>query len=184
MRLHLVRHLAPSVAAGTCYGRTDLEVDPALHARALPALLAQLPAEAPVISSPLRRCASLASALAAASGAAVRFDDRLAELDFGAWEMRSWSAIARAEIEAWAAQVATYRPGGGESVLDMAHRIAAFYAGLQREKPAQAIVVCHAGAIRLLCACHAGLEPADMAREAAGRPHAIGYGEIVVLDCV
>lgn len=180
MLLHLVRHLAPRVDPGMCYGRTDLEVDPAALAAALPALRARLPSDAPIISSPLRRCATLASAI----GSPVRFDARLAELDFGQWEMRSWTDIARAEIDAWAEQVATYRPGGGESVLDMAHRVAAFHADLLRDNPPQAIVICHAGTIRLLSACHAGLEPADMAREAAARPHAIGYGEIVVLDCV
>ena len=180
MRLHLVRHLAPLVAIGTCYGRTDVAVDPAEQALALPALLARLPAGAPVISSPLIRCASLASAL---SGE-VRFDARLAELDFGNWEMRSWEQIPRAEIDAWAADVANYRTGGGESVLAMALRIDAFYDALMDETWPQAVIVCHAGAMRLLSARHAGLSPADMAREAALRPHAIGYGEIVVLDCV
>lgn len=180
MRLHLVRHLAPMVAAGICYGRADLETDAQEQARALPALRAALPASAPIISSPLRRCAALATAL----GAQVRFDARLAELDFGAWEMRSWSAIARAEIDAWAADVACYRPGGGESVFDMAHRIAAFHSDLTREDWPDAIVVCHAGAMRLLSTCHAGLSPIEMAREAARKPHAIGYGEIIVLDCV
>lgn len=180
MRLHLVRHLAPMVAGGTCYGSTDLDVDPQAQARALPALRAALPRGVPVYSSPLRRCASLATALCSE----VRFDARLAELDFGAWEMRSWSGIARAEIDAWAADVASYRPGGGESVFDMAQRIAAFYAALARENPPAAVIVCHAGAIRLLSACHAGLSPIDMARKAARHPHAIGYGEIILLDCV
>lgn len=180
MRLHLVRHLAPLVAPGICYGRTDLETDAEELARALPALRAALPAGAPVISSPLRRCAALASAL----GTEVRFDARLAELDFGAWEMRSWSAIARAEIDAWAADVARYRPGGGESVFDMAERIAAFYSDLSSEDWPDAVVVCHAGAMRLLSARHTGLSPTGMAREAARQPHAIGYGEVIVLDCV
>jgi alpha-ribazole phosphatase len=180
MRLHLVRHLAPLAAPGTCYGRTDLEVDSALMAAALPGLRACLPADAPVISSPLRRCASLALGL----GACVRFDARLAELDFGSWEMQSWDHIPRAEVDAWAADVAHYRPGGGESVLDMAHRIRAFYDDLIREKLPAAIVVCHAGAIRLLAARQRGLGPQAMALEAAARPHAVGYGEIIVIDCV
>ena len=46
----------------------------------------------------------------------MRFDARLAELDFGHWEMQSWDGIPRAEVDAWAADVAHYRPGGGESV--------------------------------------------------------------------
>lgn len=180
MKLHLVRHLAPLVAPGTCYGRTDLAVPAQALALAAPPLRAVLPPDAPVLSSPMRRCVSLAAALAPE----VRYDARLVELDFGSWEMRAWDTIPRAEIDAWAADVARYRPGGGESVTDMAERIAAFYADLMRENWSDVVIVCHAGAMRLLSACSAGLHPPDMAREAAERPHAIGYGEIIVLDCV
>ena len=182
MRLHLVRHLPPLVAPGTCYGRTDLAVGPEAQARAVPLLRARLPAGAQVVSSPLRRCASLAVALA--DGATVRFDPRLAELDFGAWEMRAWSDIARAEIDAWAADVVHYRPGGGESVFDMALRIDALYQELMDEPWLEAVVICHAGAMRLLVARQRGLAPLEMAHEAARRPHAIAYGEIMILDCV
>lgn len=181
MRLYLVRHLSPMVAPGICYGRTDLAVDPAVLASALPALRAQLPAGAPVVSSPLRRCAALAACL---SVNAVRHDARLAELDLGAWEMRRWDDIARGEIDAWAADVALHRPGGGESVADMAARIAAFYADMVRERGPDTIVVCHAGAMRLLAACGRGLAPVDMARRAADQPNAIAYGEVLVLECV
>lgn len=180
MRLYLVRHLAPLAAPGICYGRTDLEVDRGATAAALPGLRAGLPPNAPLISSPLRRCASLARAL----GDDVRFDARLAELDFGHWEMQSWDSIPRAEVDAWAADVAHYRPGGGESVADMARRICAFHDELMDENLPQAIVVCHAGAIRLLAARFRGLDPEAMARDAAERPHVIAYGEIVTIDCV
>lgn len=180
MRVYMVRHLAPVVATGLCYGRTNIGVDLGLQARALPALRAQLPVDAPVIASPLRRCASLAASLSNT----VRHDARLMELDFGSWEMRHWDAIPRAEIDAWAADVALYRPGGGESVLDMAHRVAGFYDDLVREAAPEVVLVCHAGTIRLMAARQRGLDPACMATEAAQHPHAIGYGEIVVLDCV
>jgi len=178
MRLHLIRHLAPDIAKGICYGRSDLAVPPDVLVHALPALRAQLPAGLPVISSPLQRCASLARAL----GAAPRFDPRLVELDFGDWELRAWDDIGG--VDAWAADVVHYRPGGGESVAAMAQRISDFYDALMRENLPAAIVVCHAGAMRLLAARQRGLAPESMAREAAERPHAIGYGEIMVLDCV
>ncbi|RSZ55190.1 phosphoglycerate mutase [Massilia atriviolacea] len=181
MRLHLVRHLAPQVASGVCYGRTDLAVDPVLQALALPALRGRLPAGVPIFSSPLRRCAALAAAL---GGAAVQYDARLAELDFGAWEMRRWDDIERAGVDAWAADMAGYRPGGGESVTDMARRVAAFYADRMRAASPESIVVCHAGTIRLLLARARGLGPEAMALEAAQRPHAIAYGETVIIDCV
>ncbi len=176
MRLHLVRHLQPTVEAGVCYGRTDLLVDPALLESAVPNLRARLPV-APVIASPLLRCASLATRLAPD----VRFDARLMELDFGTWEGRRWDDIDRAEIDAWAADTASYRPGGGESVIDMAQRIAAFHDELVREAAPDIIIICHAGSIRLLMARHAGMAPPAMARHAASQPHAIAYGEVIVL---
>lgn len=175
MELHLVRHPAPLAPAGACYGRTDLAVAPAVMAAAAEQLRTQLPA--PMFTSPLQRCALLAHAL----DGNARADPRLAEIDFGAWEMRAWDDIARAEIDAWAADVVHYRPGGGESVLQMATRIADFYDDLARARIERCTIVCHAGSIRLLAARHRGLAPHAMAREAAATPHAIAYGEIVLL---
>jgi alpha-ribazole phosphatase len=183
MRLILVRHPQPLVAAGICYGGTDLDVAPEQLERALAALAPQLPAGVPLYSSPLRRCAGLAARLSPFP----IFDRRLVEMDFGDWEMQPWDDIPRADIDAWAADMVNYRPGGGDSVLRMAERIAAFYADLQRqlgedhEGGGEAIVVCHAGAMRLLKACHAGLPPAEMALQAAGTPHKIAYGGLLVL---
>jgi alpha-ribazole phosphatase len=179
MRLILVRHPQPLVAAGVCYGSTDLEVAPGELARTLAALEAQLPAGLPVYSSPLRRCAGLAASLSAAP----IVDARLVEMHFGDWEMRAWDDIPRADVDAWAADLVNYQPGGGESVLRMAARIAAFHADLQRQlgDDGEAIVVCHAGAMRLLSACHAGLAPPEMALQAARTPHHIAYGAKLVL---
>lgn len=179
-RLFLVRHFAPTVAEGICYGQTDLAVNRTEHDDMLPRLRAQLPSGVPLFSSPLRRCAQLAGSL----GGAVCFDARLSELNFGAWEMRRWEDIARADIDAWASDVVHYRPGGGECVHDMALRVAAFYGELRAKVRGDAVVVCHAGTIRLLAACHRGLPPLAMAEEAAARAHRIGYGEVLVLDCV
>lgn len=178
MRLILVRHPQPLVASGLCYGSTDLAVAPEEMTNAVTALSASLPTGLPLFSSPLRRCAQLARRL---PGISLDFDARLAEIDFGAWEMRAWDAIARDEIDAWAADLVHYHPGGGESVLQMATRIAAFYAELRLRHRA-AIVVCHAGTMRLLAACHAGLVPAEMALQAAATPHRIGYGATLILD--
>ena len=180
MRLILVRHPQPLVAAGVCYGSTDLEVAPGELARTLAALAPRLPAGLPVYSSPLRRCAGLAAGLSATP----IFDARLVEMHFGGWEMRAWDDIARADVDAWAADLANYQPGGGESVLRMATRIEAFHADLQRQLggDGEAIVICHAGAMRLLSACHAGLPPPEMALQAARAPHHIAYGGILILD--
>ncbi|MEO6352066.1 MAG: histidine phosphatase family protein [Oxalobacteraceae bacterium] len=186
MRVYLIRHPRPEVAPGICYGRSNLTVSSQEQAAVLAALLPQLqalPSATPIFSSPLLRCATLAQKLAAARGAAaVQFDARLAEMDFGAWEMRAWDAIAREDIDAWAADLTGYRPGGGECVLQGAARVHAFHADLARLPFDCAIVLCHAGTIRLSLACKPGRSLQDIAAIAAGSAHTIAYGEICMLD--
>lgn len=182
MQLILVRHPQPLIAPGLCYGRSDLAVAPEQLAQTLAALTATLPRGLPLYSSPLQRCAALAAQLAdPLQSPGPLLDARIAEIDFGDWELRPWDDIPRADIDAWAADLAHYRPGGGESMLQMAGRIAAFHADLQRQQQ-DAIVICHAGAMRLLLACHAGLAPADMAMQAAQNPHQIAYGATLTLQ--
>jgi alpha-ribazole phosphatase len=186
MRLYLVRHAKPVVAPDICYGRTDLLVLPERQVDTAAALISALPEHVPMFSSPLQRCAELAACLAQElhCGAPV-YDSRLAEMDFGAWEMRAWKDISRSEIDAWADDMAGYRPGGGESVIQMAQRVRAFHEDLMQLRLLQdcAIVICHAGTIRLLLACQSALSLAEMALHAAQTSHKIAYGEVIILDC-
>jgi alpha-ribazole phosphatase len=178
VELILVRHPRPLVAEGRCYGRSDLPVDPDALARVHAALQAGgLPGNAAVFSSPLRRCAGLARLLSAN----VVFDAGLAEMDFGRWELRSWNDIARAEVDAWASDLPHYRPGGGESVLDVAQRVAGALSTIRRHGGERAVVVCHAGTMRLLATLADGTPPEQAALAAAATPHRIGYGEVLRL---
>lgn len=183
MRLHLIRHPKPAVASDICYGRTDVAVAPQDLTHSASSLIAALPRGIPVFSSPLLRCAGLAGLLADALGCApVRFDARLMEMDFGDWEMRKWDDIGRSEVDAWVDDMAHYRPGGGESLLHMAERVRAFHEDLMRMQLDDAIVVCHAGSIRMLLACQSGFGPVEMALHAAQTRHTIAYGEVIILD--
>ncbi|WP_194712969.1 histidine phosphatase family protein [Noviherbaspirillum soli] len=182
MRLYLIRHPQPEVATGICYGRSDLAVPVERAAQAASALAPRLPRDAVLWSSPAARCAALAGLLAGALGTTVRYDARLLEMDFGAWEMQAWDSIPRSEVDAWAAGMTTYRPGGGERVLDVARRVKAFHDGLKTDGR-DAVLVCHAGVIRLLLAAPAHDSPAGMAIAAASAPHRIAYGELVIADC-
>jgi alpha-ribazole phosphatase len=150
MILNLIRHPRPLVEPGICYGRLDVAGEhPELAAARL---LRELPAGLPVYSSPLRRCRELAEQLQSQP----IIDARLAEMDFGDWEGRAWDAIPRREIDAWAADVAGYAPPGGESPAAVQQRALAFVAGLQVP---EAVLVTHAGVIRVLLAHWRDLPP-------------------------
>ena len=177
MQLHLLRHPQPEAPPGLCYGSTDLPASEAGIGSALDTLSRHGLHGLPVYSSPLLRCAALARRI---SSAPV-FDARLAEMDFGAWEMRRWDDIPRAEVDAWSADLLHYRPGGGESVMDVARRVAAFRDEIRQAGIAQALVVCHAGAMRLLASFHLGGSIEEAALRAAQAPHRIAYGELLVL---
>lgn len=186
MQLILVRHPLPAIAPGLCYGSSDIDVDTQALQAALPAVVAAVAhaGALPVFSSPLRRCRALSIPLAAQLGrASPIFDARLAEMDFGDWELQPWESIARAEIDAWSMDLVHHAPGGGETVLQVATRVAAFADDL-RCSPG-AIVVCHAGTIRILCALQQsqrGDTLADIALTAACAAHRIDYAGVVSLQ--
>lgn len=196
MRLYLIRHPQPQVAAGVCYGSSDLAVKPEECARIRDAVLPQLQHLAtgtPLFSSPLRRCADLAEQLAVGLKFGLpQYDARLAEMHFGRWEMQSWDALPRAEIDTWANDLAYYRPGNGENVVQVAQRVHAFTDALLKLDVPQVIIVCHAGTIRLLNALKNSL-PSGLSSSlslekaallAAQTENKISYGELQILDCV
>lgn len=188
MDLVLIRHPAVAVEAGVCYGRSDVPLagDAAHEAAHLARRLGALGAPVPlrVESSPLRRCVPIANALASTHGLAPRVDARLAEMDFGAWEMQRWDAIERAQIDAWAADFDHARPHGGESVAQFDARVGTWFDDGRDGRFAQtAWVVTHAGVIRAIAARALDMPlsrcvrwPLEMAalvwlrREAAGGP--------------
>ena len=167
MILHLVRHPKPLVEPGICYGRLDSEAENAEVVASLLGIV--LPNGLPVWSSPLRRCRSLAERL----HPRPIFDERLIEMNFGLWEGRPWDAIPRAELDAWAADVAGYAPPGGESPFQLQLRALDFVAGL--DVP-EAVVVTHAGVIRVLLAHWRGLPPAEWPQLV------VGYGSLTTVE--
>jgi alpha-ribazole phosphatase len=162
MELALIRHPAVAMPPGICYGASNVPLarEPAAEAARLALRLDALGCGAPVCihTSPLARCAGVAQWLAAHYARETRSDPRLAELDFGAWEMRPWDAIDRAAIDAWARDVEHARPHGGESVAMLAARVAAWLDQLETGgADACAAVVTHAGVIRVLTSLALGL---------------------------
>ena len=82
----------------------------------------------PVVTSPLQRCEQLAHALIGLRpDLACKKDLHLQEMDFGDWEGRRWNAIGPAALDAWVADFAGHRPGGGESVQAFMGGVAAVW---------------------------------------------------------
>ncbi|MDP1525476.1 MAG: alpha-ribazole phosphatase family protein [Rhodocyclaceae bacterium] len=147
MRLWLIRHPPPAVAAGTCYGATDLPLV-AHPAELADRLRRQLPTNVPLYASPLQRCRRLAEQL----HPQPRFDERLREIDFGDWEMQPWDQLDRGQLDAWAADPFNFVPPGGEGVAALRARVRAFLDELTEE----AVLVVHAGVIKVCAAELAG----------------------------
>ncbi|ARE40491.1 Alpha-ribazole-5'-phosphate phosphatase [Rhodovulum sp. P5] len=145
MCLTLVRHTAPDVAPGTCYGRLDLPPGPDFPDEA-DRLTRSLPPATRILSSPLTRCLRLADHIAQARGLRVETDPRLAEMDFGTWEGVAWDDVPLAELDAWAADFDHARPHGGESVAMFKTRVADLLTGLREGQGC--LLITHAGVMR------------------------------------
>lgn len=151
--IYLIRHPAVAVPPGTCYGQSDVALREPVDALAA-SLRAQLPECFALLSSPLLRCRLLAEALGT-----PRCDARLMEIDFGAWEMHSFDAIERSQIDAWAADPLDFRAHGGESVAQMAARAIECLQGALSEEPRPLVIVGHAGPLRALAGHLQGMPP-------------------------
>lgn len=170
----LVRHTAPDVPPGTCYGRTDVPLKPSFPEEAA-AVRARLHNESfdEVWCSPLSRCRRLAEAC---GYAAPRLDDRLLEIDFGAWEGERFEAIEDPQLQKWYDDYLHVRPTGGESFAEQCSRVAAFLKERAAISPGGRILVFSHGGVLLAAGLHAGLYDPETAFS-----HVPSYGSILKL---
>lgn len=145
MGLTLLRHTAPDVTPGTCYGRLDLAPGPEFLAEAK-VVSEQLPPVSRVLTSPLLRCRALAEHIGRQTGLPVEVEPRLIEIDFGRWEGLAWDAVPRDELDLWAADFWHARPHGGESVAMFTARVAGWLA--DQKEACGWLAVTHAGFMR------------------------------------
>lgn len=146
MHISVLRHTAVAVERGICYGRSDVPLADSFPEE-LGAIRKRLPdvSYAGVYTSPSTRCAQLARELSSD----IIIDPRLAELDFGEWEMKPWDTITGPAAERWFADYYKNPAPGGESMKEMVARISAFLASIQSEAPEHVLVVTHSGVIRV-----------------------------------
>lgn len=110
---------------GLVLGRADPELTEEGHRQAtlLAAALADEPVTA-ILTSPLLRARQTAEPVGAACGVPVAVDERLVEIDWGAWEGRSTGSLAQSDVERWKADKGTAPEG--ESLDSLSQRVESF----------------------------------------------------------
>jgi len=144
--LFLARH-APTSLKGVCYGHHDVPIAMPSEeaAQRLRRAMPRVPGPVRLWTSPSARCREVAAAL----DPQASVDERLREMNFGAWEGRTWDDIEKEPaFGVWARDWRRARVPGGESALDLDARVAAWLADLDDEHVH--LAVAHAGVIRSL----------------------------------
>lgn len=159
MKLTLIRHIKTSAPEGMCYGQTDITLPEGyeiIHAQ----LAEQLKEDAfdVIFASPLQRCALLAKTIAGERP--LIYDERLKELNFGAWEKKMWRDIEKQpESKRFFDDYFNVPPPEGESFREMVLRISEFFEDLKRDYTDKLVlIVSHGGPIRVFNALISGLE--------------------------
>jgi alpha-ribazole phosphatase len=149
VEIFLIRHTAPAVENGICYGRSDVPLAASAQDD-IEAALTPLPQFDLVYSSPSQRCSQLATAITRRDGCRVVIAPALYELDFGDWENKPWSEIQREQSDPWADDPWHRAPPGGETEQALWTRVADWYATKSNESVARCAVVAHGGPLRVL----------------------------------
>lgn len=164
------RHPRAQEQAGCFIGRTDLPVDPRKTKRLahrIRTCVRQHGLPRHVWTSPLQRSREVGRWLRR-WGFQVTADARLAEMDFGAWDGRPWADIPWSEVQAWEADLLHHRPGGGESLAQLAARVQSW---LQAGDGQPRLAVTHGGWINAWLHLKPGSPAPDAARWPAAPPH-------------
>lgn len=147
MDVYLIRHTAPDIDEGICYGQSDLMVKDTFNDEVsdLRNRLPQLHSPQ-VYSSPLKRCLTLAERLFPNS--TITQDARLQEINFGDWEMQPWDKIDRTQLDAWADNLLHYPVGNGETVQQLYTRSTEAWQAFAGWREEPLIIISHGGVIR------------------------------------
>ncbi|MEQ8823468.1 MAG: histidine phosphatase family protein [Filomicrobium sp.] len=178
--LIMVRHTAVADdLKGVCYGASDVALSAAgqRHAETLAVKLAALQ-PALVIHSGLSRARILAEAITARLDIEATVDPRIAEFDFGAWELCTWDEIFRqgADIARIIHEPATFAPPGGETLHAMRDRVVSWHRELKSKTSGRCLAISHGGPISTLRGVLQGAPETNW-------PQLIpAYGEQVVFD--
>lgn len=146
MEIYLIRHTATVCDKGICYGHSDVDLAPTfeMELKVIKNKLSNIE-DLVFFSSPLKRCSILAQRL---TNSSVYIDDRLKELNFGDWELKSWNSIDKHELQKWINDYVNVTCPNGESLTDLYNRSVNFVKDLKEKKYEKLAIITHAGVIR------------------------------------
>jgi broad specificity phosphatase PhoE len=162
-RLWLLRHAEVHEDwQGKAYGGLDVPLSDRgkEHTARIAQAFAHVPLRA-IHTSPLERALSLGQALAKATGAELRVEAGLAEIDRGRWQGRPIADLLRefsAEVEAFYADPWNFRMHGGENDRDVLERAWPVVEEAFAARETIALTT-HYNVIRVLVAHLLGIEP-------------------------
>lgn len=160
MEFVLIRHTAPAVAKGVCYGQADVPLAGTSELD-IQVAMAPLPRFDRIYSSPAQRCVRLATALARRDDCTVNLAPELQELHFGEWEQLPWTQIPREHSDPWAADTWNRAPPGGETEQALWTRVASWYRRASTPSVSRCAIVAHGGSLRILRCLILGLPIED-----------------------
>ena len=160
LELYLIRHTEPLIEKGTCYGQLDCLVTDE-YEQSLAKINGYFSDKeiSAIYSSPLIRCAKLATDLADSQQLAkVTYIEELKEIHFGDWEGKKWADIPRIKIDEWNNNRLTFQFPNGESPIKFHERILQCLSELVSHSESikasgKIIIIAHAGVIRSIL-CH------------------------------
>lgn len=179
--IYLLRHTAPKIDPGVCYGESDVDLHEDFHEIHLPSVLKKVEELEfdKIYCSPKIRCRKLADAIAHNIGFdSISDDSRLKEMNFGDWELVKWSDIYNdPKSKIWFDNFLIQPTVNGESFLDIVERAKSFLMDIKEEaQRSNILVVSHSGFIRALIVVSAVIN-FDSAFDLV-----VDYGDIISLE--
>lgn len=149
---------------GLVLGRADPELTEEGHRQAelLAGALRGEPVAA-ILSSPLLRARQTAEPIGEACGVPVEVDDRLIEIDWGAWEGRATGSLAKSDVDRWKAEDSPERRNAepvapeGESLDSLSRRVESFCRE-QLDHDGLVVAVSHVSPIKAAAAWAMGVD--------------------------
>lgn len=176
MEIYLVRHTETICEKGICYGQSDVNIAEPFN-EIFDRIISELPAEAIIFSSPLKRCSILAKHIQNnIKTISYQEDDRLKEMNFGDWELKNWNEIPPEELNPWMEDFVNIKVSNGESFIELHQRVGEFLSDKISETKHPVVIVAHAGII-LSILCHQSSLPLKDAFE-----NKVDFGEVIKIE--